>query len=70
MEIKYVDLDESMVLCHIARQSEAERECHAKVINAKGELEVSKNLLETANILSRNPRGNPIVLSADAERYI
>ena len=56
VEIKHVDLDESMVRA-IARQAEAERERRAKVINAKGELEASKNLLEAANVLSQNPQG-------------
>ena len=56
VEIKHVDLDESMVRA-IARQAEAERERRAKVINAKGELEASKNLLEAANMLSQNPQG-------------
>ncbi|TNF43926.1 MAG: slipin family protein [Epsilonproteobacteria bacterium] len=56
VEIKHVDLDESMVRA-IARQAEAERERRAKVINAKGELEASKNLVEAANILSQNPQG-------------
>jgi len=41
----------------IAKQAEAERERRAKVINAKGELEASQNLLEAANILSQNPQG-------------
>lgn len=56
VEIKHVDLDESMVRA-IAKQAEAERERRAKVINAQGELEASKNLLEAANILSQNPQG-------------
>ena len=56
VEIKHVDLDESMVRA-IAKQAEAERERRAKVINAKGELEASKNLLEAANVLSKNPLG-------------
>jgi regulator of protease activity HflC (stomatin/prohibitin superfamily) len=56
VEIKHVDLDESMVRA-IAKQAEAERERRAKVINAKGELEASRNLLEAANILSQNPQG-------------
>jgi len=56
VEIKHVDLDESMVRA-IAKQAEAERERRAKVINAKGELEASQNLLEAANILSQNPQG-------------
>jgi len=56
VEIKHVDLDESMVRA-IAKQAEAERERRAKVINAKGELEASENLLEAANILGKNPLG-------------
>ncbi|UPT76602.1 slipin family protein [Sulfurovum sp. XGS-02] len=56
VEIKHVDLNESMVRA-IAKQAEAERERRAKVINAKGELEASKNLVEAAKILSDNPHG-------------
>lgn len=56
VEIKHVDLNESMVRA-IAKQAEAERERRAKVINAKGELEASKNLVEAAEILSKNPHG-------------
>ncbi len=56
VEIKHIDLDESMVRA-IAKQAEAERERRAKVINAKGELEASKNLLEAANVISQNPQG-------------
>lgn len=56
VEIKHIDLDESMIRA-IAKQAEAERERRAKVINAKGELEASKNLLEAADILSQNPQG-------------
>ena len=56
VEIKHIDLDESMVRA-IAKQAEAERERRAKVINAKGELEASKNLLKAADILSQNQQG-------------
>jgi len=56
VEIKHIDLDESMVRA-IAKQAEAERERRAKVINSKGELEASRNLLEAANVLSQNPQG-------------
>ena len=56
VEIKHIDLDESMVRA-IAKQAEAERERRAKVINAKGELEASENLLAAANVLSQNPQG-------------
>lgn len=52
VEIKHVDLDESMIRA-IARQAEAERERRAKVIHAEGEAQASKKLLEAANILSQ-----------------
>lgn len=55
VEIKHIDLDESMVRA-IAKQAEAERERRAKVINSKGELEASENLLNAANKLSQNPQ--------------
>lgn len=54
VEIKHVDLDESMVRV-IARQAEAERERRAKVINAEGEQQAAAKLLEAAEILSRRP---------------
>ena len=54
VEIKHVDLDESMVRA-IAKQAEAERERRAKVIHAEGELQASKSLLEAAQVLSENP---------------
>ncbi|EDZ63619.1 protein containing Band 7 protein/Stomatin domain [Sulfurimonas gotlandica GD1] len=56
VEIKHIDLDESMVRA-IAKQAEAERERRAKVINAKGELEASENLLAAAKKLSENSLG-------------
>ena len=56
VEIKHIDLDESMVRA-IAKQAEAERERRAKVINAKGELEASENILEAAKKLSQNELG-------------
>ncbi len=55
VEIKHIDLDESMIRA-IAKQAEAERQRRAKVINSKGELEASQNLLEAANVLSNNPQ--------------
>ncbi|MBW5799392.1 slipin family protein [Halomonas elongata] len=54
VEIKHVDLDDSMIRA-IARQAEAERERRAKVIHAEGELQASKKLVEAANIMSENP---------------
>jgi regulator of protease activity HflC (stomatin/prohibitin superfamily) len=54
VEIKHVDLNESMVRV-IARQAEAERERRAKVINAEGEHQAAQKLLEAAEILSQRP---------------
>jgi regulator of protease activity HflC (stomatin/prohibitin superfamily) len=54
VEIKHVDLDESMIRA-IARQAEAERERRAKVIHAEGELQASQKLLEAAQILAKDP---------------
>jgi regulator of protease activity HflC (stomatin/prohibitin superfamily) len=52
VEIKHVDLDESMVRA-IARQAEAERERRAKVIHAEGELQASAKLTQAAEVLAR-----------------
>ncbi|MCB1745596.1 MAG: slipin family protein [Gammaproteobacteria bacterium] len=54
VEIKHVDLDESMIRA-IARQAEAERERRAKVIHAEGERQAAEALLEAAEVLGRNP---------------
>ncbi len=55
VEIKHVDLDESMIRA-IAKQAEAERSRRAKVIHASGELEASEKLLNAAQILARQPQ--------------
>ena len=52
VEIKHVDLDESMVRA-IAKQAEAERVRRAKVIHAEGEMQASEKLLEAAKTLSQ-----------------
>tara|TARA_Y100001970_G_scaffold268122_1_gene358958 strand:+ start:1295 stop:2065 length:771 start_codon:yes stop_codon:yes gene_type:complete len=52
VEIKQIDLDESMVRA-IAKQAEAERERRAKVIHAEGELQASEKLLESAKTLAK-----------------
>lgn len=52
VEIKHVDLDDSMIRV-IARQAEAERSRRAKIIHAEGEHEASKRLLEAARTLSK-----------------
>lgn len=54
VEIKHVDLDESMVRA-IARQAEAERERRAKVIHAEGELQASEKLMQAAQVLGQQP---------------
>ncbi len=54
VEIKHVDLNESMVRA-IAKQAEAERERRAKVIHAEGELQASEKLLGAAEVLARRP---------------
>ena len=55
VEIKRIDLDESMVRA-IARQAEAERTRRAKVINALGEEQAAQKLVEAANILAAAPQ--------------
>ena len=55
VEIKHVDIDESMIRA-IARQAEAERERRAKVIHAEGELQASEKLVQAAQILSERPQ--------------
>ncbi|CAI8960643.1 slipin family protein [Methylocaldum szegediense] len=55
VEIKHVDLDESMVRA-IARQAEAERERRAKVIHAEGEFQAAQRLVEAARTLAQSPR--------------
>jgi len=51
VEIKHIDLDESMIRA-IAKQAEAERTRRAKVIHAEGEMQAAEKLLEAAKILS------------------
>ncbi|MEQ8800202.1 MAG: slipin family protein [Salinisphaeraceae bacterium] len=55
VEIKHVDLDESMIRA-IARQAEAERSRRAKVIHAEGEMQAAQNLQEAARTLSEQPQ--------------
>jgi regulator of protease activity HflC (stomatin/prohibitin superfamily) len=55
VEIKHVDIDESMIRA-IARQAEAERERRAKVINAEGEQQAAQKLFEAAEILAKQPQ--------------
>ena len=55
VEIKHVDLNESMIRA-IAKQAEAERERRAKIIHAEGELQASEKLLAAADIIAGNPQ--------------
>jgi regulator of protease activity HflC (stomatin/prohibitin superfamily) len=52
VEIKHVDLDESMIRA-IAKQAEAERMRRAKVIMAEAELQASEKLSEAAKVLQQ-----------------
>jgi len=54
VELKHIDLGENMVRV-MARQAEAERERRAKVINAEGEEQAARKLLEAAQVLSGQP---------------
>jgi regulator of protease activity HflC (stomatin/prohibitin superfamily) len=55
VEIKHVDIDESMVRA-IAQQAEAERARRAKVIHAEGEFQAAQKLLEAAQLLAEQPQ--------------
>lgn len=54
VEIKHVDIDETMIRA-IAKQAEAERERRAKVIHAEGEKQASQKLLEAAQVMAQQP---------------
>lgn len=54
VEIKHVDLDESMIRA-IAKQAEAERTRRAKIIHAEGEMQASEKLLQAAQMLAKQP---------------
>ena len=54
VEIKHVDLDESMIRA-MAKQAEAERERRSKVIHAQGEFEASEQLVAAAQKLAESP---------------
>ncbi|HEY3145304.1 MAG TPA: slipin family protein [Dongiaceae bacterium] len=55
VEIKRVDLDESMIRA-IAKQAEAERIRRAKIINAEGEQQAAQKLIDAARILQPVPQ--------------
>lgn len=54
VELKHVDIDETMVRA-IAKQAEAERIRRAKIINAEGEFQAAQRLLEAARIIAMQP---------------
>ncbi len=54
VEIKHIDLDESMIRA-IAKQAEAERQRRAKVIHAEGEQQAAQKLVEAAQKLAESP---------------
>ncbi|MGE4335503.1 MAG: slipin family protein [Pigmentiphaga sp.] len=54
VEIKHVDIDESMVRA-IARQAEAERNRRARIINAEGEHQAAERLVDAATMLAAQP---------------
>jgi regulator of protease activity HflC (stomatin/prohibitin superfamily) len=51
VEIKHVDIDESMIRA-IAKQAEAERERRAKIIHAEGEEQAAAKLVQAAHLLA------------------
>ena len=55
VEIKHVDLDESMIRA-MAKQAEAERTRRAKIIHAEGESQAAQMLVQAAVTLAREPR--------------
>lgn len=55
VEIKHVDLNESMIRA-IAKQAEAERLRRAKVINADGEQQAAAKLVEAGRMLAAEPQ--------------
>jgi len=55
VEIKHIDLDESMIRA-IAQQAEAERTRRAKIIHAEGEMQAAEKLVEAAAMLSKQPQ--------------
>lgn len=54
VEIKHVDIDESMVRA-IARQAEAERYRRARIIGAEAEQQAAEKLVEAGELLAKRP---------------
>jgi regulator of protease activity HflC (stomatin/prohibitin superfamily) len=55
VEIKRVDIDESMIRA-IAQQAEAERNRRARIIGAEAEQQAAAKLVEAAEMLARSPQ--------------
>ncbi len=55
VEIKHIDLDESMIRA-IAKQAEAERTRRAKIIHAEGEKQAASMLVDAARTLTEQPQ--------------
>jgi regulator of protease activity HflC (stomatin/prohibitin superfamily) len=55
VELKHVDIDESMIRV-IARQAEAERIRRAKIIESEGEFQAAQKFLDAATILAERPQ--------------
>ena len=55
VEIKHVDLDESMIRA-MAKQAEAERTRRAKIIHAEGEKQAAQMLVDAARMLGEEPK--------------
>ncbi len=68
VEIKHVDIDESMVRA-IARQAEAERNRRGRVIDAEGELQAAEKLTEAARVLAAVPEAMQLRYLATAQLF-
>jgi len=55
VELKHVDLDETMIRA-MAKQAEAERTRRAKIIHAEGEKQAAQQLVEAAQMLGAEPK--------------
>jgi regulator of protease activity HflC (stomatin/prohibitin superfamily) len=55
VELKHIDLDESMIRA-MAKQAEAERTRRAKIIHAEGEKQAAQQLVEAARMLGTEPK--------------
>jgi regulator of protease activity HflC (stomatin/prohibitin superfamily) len=55
VEIKHVDLDETMIRA-MAKQAEAERTRRAKIIHAEGEKQAAQQLVDAARTLGSEPK--------------